>query len=274
VNRKLLLLLIILCFIPSLLFSAPAIYLNKARTLKQHALMLRPYYTYSGMDNTIPAGSNYIHSNMGILFMSYGLTDNITLGTNLNYSFKHSEMTTGAGTTHSYSNGMDDILTLMKFRLFKDERSFISGAFAVKWNSAFYATDSEKPPIGSGGTTLDFKLLYDLQVINGFQLSFVPTYSYLITDNDSVTNNFTGIIITGDVPIWNNRLFGEFDIDISYKFSSGSAGADSEWFFKGFLGLQYKLNKTVFLQMLAGYGGNEKGSKELIYFRTGVALAL
>jgi len=265
--------MIVLCSSSYVLSAAPAIYLNKARTLKQHTLVLRPYYTYSGMENTLPAGTNYVHSNMGILFMSYGLTDNITLGTNLNYSFKHSERSTGTGIDHSYSNGMDDILTLVKFALVQNERSFLSTALAVKWNSAFYASSSRNTPIGSGGTTLDIKILYDLDVKDDFQLSFVPAYNYLITDNNAVTNNFTGIVITGDIPIWNSRLYGEFDLDISYKFSSGSATADDEWFFKGYLGLQYRIYKAMFIQMLAGYGGNDDGSRELIYFRTGMAMS-
>ena len=267
-KRYLLLLTLAIMLTPEI-FSAPAIYLNKARTLKQNSLVLRPYYTFSGMENTTPAGSNQVNSHMGILFMSYGLTDNITLGTNLNYSYKHS----AGGTGDSYSNGMDDILTLIKVAVFKDETSFLSTAFAVKWNSAFYAGSSEKPPIGSGGTTLDFKILYDLKVVNDFYLSFIPTYNYLITDNTQVTNNFTGIVITGDFPLWNNRLFGEFDMDISYKFSSGSAAGDSEWFFKGFLGLQYRISPALFLQMLGGYGGDGAGYKELWYFRTGVAMS-
>jgi len=272
-KKRILILIIISISLSSVLAAAPAIYLNKARTLKQYSLVLRPYYTYSGMENTLPAATNYVHSNMGILFMSYGLTDNITLGTNLNYSFKHLEHSSVAGTDHFYSNGMDDILTLIKFAVLKNEKSFLSTALAVKWNSAFYAGSSEKPTIGSGGTTLDFKILYDLDVKDDFQISFIPTYNYLITDNDTVTNNYTGIVITGDVPIWNNRLYGEFDLDISYKFSSGSATADDEWFFKGYLGLQYRIYKTMFVQMLAGYGGNDKGSRELIYFRTGMAMS-
>lgn len=253
------------------IFSAPAIYLNKARTLKQHSLMLRPYYTYSGMDNTMPSGSNQVNSHMGILFMSYGLTDNITLGTNLNYSYKHSKHTTAGGTSDSYSNGMDDILTLLKFAVIKSETSHLSTAIAVKWNSAFYASSSEKPPIGSGGTTLDFKILYDVQLGSNFWITFVPSYNYLFTDNDKTTNNITSLILTADFPIWNNRLYGEFDADISYKFTTGNAIADSEWFFKGFLGLQYKINPTLFLQMLAGYGWNGDRSRELLYLRTGIA---
>lgn len=161
------------------------------------------------------SGSNHVNSHMGILFMSYGLTDNITL---------------------------------IKFAVLKNETSFLSTALAVKWNSAFYAGSSDKPPIGSGETTLDFKILYDLNVVNDFHLSFIPTYNYLITDYDSITNNFTGIVITGDFPIWNNRFFGEFGADISYKFSSGSAAGNSEWFFKGTLVFSDRCCKVVLIK--------------------------
>ena len=82
-QKRSLLLLVLALMLTAEVFSAPAIYLNKARTLKRNTLMLRPYYTYSGMENLTPSGSNHVNSHMGILFMSYGLTDNITLGTNL-----------------------------------------------------------------------------------------------------------------------------------------------------------------------------------------------
>ncbi len=205
--------------------------------------------------------------------MSYGLTDSITLGANLFYTFKFSENSSTSGTSSSFSNGMDDILTLMKFAVLKSETSYLSAVLAVKWNSAFYVSSSEKPPIGSGGTTLDCKILYDVQVIHDFWITMISNYNYLITDNDSRNNNYAGFVITGDFPIWENKLYGEIDAEISYSFPSGSSKADSEWFFKGFLGLQYKISKTLFYQLLAGYGGNGDGDKDFLFMRTGVAMS-
>jgi len=252
----------------SSLFAAPAIYLNKARTLKKNTLMVRPYYTYSGMETSLPAGTKDVSSHMGVLFLSYGLTDTITLGTNLLYAYK---VSSSGGTQKSSSHGMDDILTLVKFSIFRNEAFFLSSALAVKWNSAFYGSSSEMPPIGSGGTTLDFKLLSDTRIKNEFWISTIFTYNYLITDNSSSANNTLALVVTGDFPLWSKKLYGEFDTDINYSFASGDSNARSEWFFKGFLGLQYKFSPSFHVQFLGGLGVNGEGNKTLLYLRTGVA---
>ena len=246
------------------LFSAPGIYLNRGKTMKQSKFMLRTYYSNISMTQTLPITTNNTDINTGILFSSYGLTDDITMGVNLFYTKK--EMENSILPISLSSNGMDDIVTLIKFAIMKNKGSYLSGAFSVKWNSAFYISADTMPQIGTNSTDINIKLLYDKK-ISKLWLTLIPSYTFMIKNNSNFDHEIR-FIGTGSMPVWKNKLFTEINFDFDYTLNSDT-NADSELIIKGLAGLQYKINKNIFAQLLLGYGENTDETKTFKMLRAG-----
>ncbi len=261
--KKFLLFTIVIVFAISA-FSAPGIYLNRAKTMKQNKIMMRTYYVYSSMTQTMPISTSYLYANTGILFSSYGLTDDITIGTNLFYVHKKFEnsILPVAPTSH----GLDDIVTLIKFAILKNKTSYLSGAFSIKWNSAFYVSSDSTPTIGTNSTDIIGKILYDKKV-GKVWITLIPSYTFMIKNNSNYDNEIR-FISTGSMNVWKNKLFTEMNIDLDYTFNSDS-NADPELIWKGLFGLQYKINENIFAQVLLGYGENTDNTKTFKMLRTG-----
>lgn len=256
-------------------FAAPGIYVDKARTKKKGTFMTRIYYNLSIMHISTPMATTDITTNVGLIFASYGITNNLTFGTNISYVDK--TFSNPMGEFHSY--GIGDLSNFFKIKIKGNKKMFLSLIAGVKWDSEYYFSSVQNPPIGTNTTDIMLKLPYDRKFKKAY-MTIIPSYIYSITDDTTKYENTLKLITSFDIQC-RHKIAIETGGEIDYFFSVLHDLQYDELAVKVYGGIQYQISKIVHLQMMGMYnyytpiGGTASYTdKNGLFLRLGMAIRI
>ncbi len=257
------------------LFSAPGIYTDKARTKKKNTFMTRIYYNFSSMEIATSMATTDITAHTGLLFASYGITNNITFGTNIYYSDK--TQSNPMGTNSAY--GIGDLSNFFKIKIKGNKKMFLSAIVGVKWNSAHYFSSDTIPPIGTKTTDIMVKMPFDRK-FNKVYMTIIPSYSYSISDDTTKYENTLKLITSFDINC-RHKVAIETGGEMDYYFSILHTLQYDELALKIYGGIQYPIKKNIYIQGMGMYnyykgvnGTAPYTDKNGVLLRLGMAISI